>query len=79
MIAVPLVAIATAIIGVAKAFTSSEEGQNKFRKFFTQITTVIGNVSDILSDFGNVVLSVFTGDFKAAGEALRIVTGKQEA
>ena len=67
---IPLIAIATAIIGVAKAFTSSEEGQNKFRKFFTQIKVVIGNVSDILSDFGNAVISLFTGDFKAAGEAL---------
>lgn len=67
---IPLIAIATAILGVAKAFTSSEEGQNKFRKFFTQIKVVIGNVSDILSDFGNAVISLFTGDFKAAGEAL---------
>ena len=67
---IPLIAIATAIIGVAKAFTSSEEGQNKFRKFFTQIKVVIGNVSDILSDFGKAVISLFTGDFKAAGEAL---------
>ena len=73
MVAIPLVAIATAILGVAKALTSSEEGQNKFTKFFTQVTTVIGNVSDILSDFGNVVLSVFTGDFKAAGKALEEV------
>ena len=34
MVAIPLVAIATAILGVAKALTSSEEGQNKFTKFF---------------------------------------------
>ena len=73
LLAVPLIAIATAIAGVAKAFTSSEEGQNKFRRFFTQIQAVIGNVSDILADFGNVVLNVFTGNFKEAGKALEEV------
>ena len=73
LLAVPLIAIAAAIAGVAKAFTSSEEGQNKFRRFFTQIQAVIGNVSDILADFGNVVLNVFTGNFKEAGKALEEV------
>jgi len=73
LLAVPLIAIATAIAGVAKAFTSSEEGQNKFRRFFTQIQAVIGNVSDILADFGNVVLNVFSGNFKEAGKALEEV------
>jgi len=67
-------ALVIAITSLTAAFTSSEEGQNKFRKFFTQISVIIGNVTDILSDFGNVIISVFTGNFKEAGKALKDVT-----
>jgi len=74
IIATGIGALVIAITSVAAAFTSSEEGQNKFRKFFTQIKVVIGNVTDILSDFGNVIINVFTGNFKAAKEAIKDVT-----
>ena len=74
MLAIPLVAVATAIVGIATAFTSSEEGQNKFRKFFTQIKVVIGNVTDILADFGMAIIKVFKGDFKGARESIDAVT-----
>jgi len=67
-------ALVIAITSLTAALTSSEEGQNKFRKFFTQISVIIGNVTDILSDFGNVIISVFTGNFKEAGKALKDVT-----
>ena len=69
--AVPIIAI---IAGISAAFTSSEEGQNKFRKFFTQISVVIGNVTDILADFGSVILNVFTGNFGEAATAVAKVT-----
>jgi DNA repair exonuclease SbcCD ATPase subunit len=74
IIATGLGALVIAITSVATAFTASEEGQNKFRKFFTQISVVIGNVTDILSDFGSAIINVFTGNFKAAKEAINDVT-----
>lgn len=59
-------ALVLAITAVTTAFRASEEGQNKFQRFFTQIKTVIGNVTDILADFGMAVINVFTGNFKEA-------------
>lgn len=59
-------ALVLAIGAVTTAFRASEEGQNKFQRFFTQIKTVIGNVTDILADFGMAVINVFTGNFKEA-------------
>ncbi len=67
-------ALVLAVGSLATMFTNSEEGQNKFRKILTQIGVVAGNVTDILSDLGKVVFNVFTGNFKAAGEALNDVT-----
>ena len=59
-------ALVLAITAVTTAFRASEEGQNKFQRFFIQIKTVIGNVTDILADFGMAVINVFTGNFKEA-------------
>lgn len=59
-------ALVLAIGAVTTAFKSSEEGQNKFAKFFLQIQTVIGNVTDILADFGMAIINVFSGNFKEA-------------
>jgi len=67
-------ALILAITSVTAAFKSSEEGQNKFRKFFTQIQVVIGNVTDILSDFGMAIINVFTGNFKEAKASIDAVT-----
>ncbi len=74
IIATGLGALVLAITSVATAFTNSESGQNKFRKLMTQIGVVVGNVTDILGDLGNVILNVFTGNFKEAGKALSDVT-----
>ena len=74
IIATGIGALIVAITSVAAAFKSSEEGQNRFTRFFTQAQVVIGNVTDILSDFGNVIIAVFTGNFKEAGKALKDVT-----
>jgi len=63
-----------AIGAVTAAFKSSEEGQNKFQRFFTQIKTVIGNVTDILADFGMAIINVFTGNFKEAKASIDAVT-----
>ena len=66
--------LVVAVGSLTAMFTSSEEGQNKFAKLLMQIGVVAGNVIDILSDLGSVVFNVFTGNFKAAGEALSEVT-----
>jgi len=67
-------ALVLAIGSLVTMFKTSEEGQNRFAKLMTQIGVVTGNVIDIVSDFGNVMFNVFTGNFKAAGEALNEVT-----
>ena len=67
-------ALVLAIGSLATMFANSEEGQNKFAKLMTQIGVITGNVIDIISDFGKVMFNVFTGNFKAAGEALNEVT-----
>ena len=71
-------AIAIAIIAVGKAFTNTEEGQNKFRIIMIQIGTVVGNVVDILANLGMALLNmgkVFSKllqrDLKGAGEAFK--------
>tara|TARA_R100001440_G_scaffold74353_1_gene99746 strand:- start:1548 stop:3485 length:1938 start_codon:yes stop_codon:yes gene_type:complete len=68
LLAVPFVLIATAIASISAALTSSEEGQDKFTKFFTQVKVVIGNVTDLFADFGSALLKFFSGDLKGARE-----------
>lgn len=65
------------IAAVAAAFTSSEEGQNKFIKITKQIGVVVGNVTDIMASFGNAILGVgkflgakFRGDAEGAEAAM---------
>jgi hypothetical protein len=53
------------IAAVASAFTASEEGQNKFAKLMGVIGSVTGNLMDLLSDFGELVISVFENPKKA--------------
>ena len=66
IIATGIGALIVAITAVTAAFKASEEGQNKFTKFFTQIKVVIGNVTDILADFGMAIINVFSFNFKEA-------------
>tara|TARA_R100000231_G_scaffold139622_1_gene121730 strand:- start:7102 stop:8757 length:1656 start_codon:yes stop_codon:yes gene_type:complete len=77
LIATGIGAFALAIGAVTAAFTSSEEGQNKFLKITQQIGVVVGNVTDIMSSFGNAILNVgkylgarFRGDAEGAAEAV---------
>ena len=59
IIATGLGALIIAIIAVGKAFTSSEEGQNKFAKIMGVIGAITGNLMDILADLGEKIISVF--------------------
>jgi len=65
-----------AVGSLAAAFTSSEEGQNKFAKIMAQIGVVTGNVIDILANLGSSLLAagkalikLATGDIKGASAA----------
>ena len=77
LIATGIGAFALAIGAVTAAFTSSEEGQNRFIKITKQIGVVVGNVTDILSSFGTAILNVgqylgakFRGDAEGAAAAV---------
>lgn len=78
LIATGIGAFAVAVVSVGKAFTNSEEGQNKFAKLMGQIAVVTGNVFDILEDLGNSILSygkilgnLVTGNLAGAAEAFQ--------
>lgn len=58
-------AIALAVGAVAQAFQDSEEGQNKFRKIMTVIGSVVGNLTDKLSDLGMGIIDTFTNPVQA--------------
>ena len=52
-------ALLLAVVAVGKAFTSSEEGQNKFAKIMGVIGSVTGNLVDMLANLGENLISVF--------------------
>ena len=52
-------ALVIAVVALTQAFTSSEEGQNKFAKILKQIGVIAGNVGDIIGSLGKVLISVF--------------------
>ena len=58
-------AIALAIGAVAQAFRDSEEGQNKFAKIMGVIGSVLGNLTDKLSDLGMAIIETFTNPVEA--------------
>ena len=72
LIATGLGAFVIAVGSLAAAFTSSEEGQNKFAKIMGVIGSVTGNLITMLSDLGFKIIEVFENpkqaliDFKDA-------------
>lgn len=70
-------ALVIAVTSLTAAFTSSEEGQNKFEKILKQVGVIAGNVTDIFSSFGKMLISVFVDrDLKAAGKAFDEFTNR---
>ena len=51
--------IAVAVLAVKTAFTSSEEGQNKYNKLMGVLGALLGNLIDLLADFGEAIIDVF--------------------
>ena len=52
-------ALLIAITAVTAAFKSSEAGQNKYAKLLGIIGSVVGNLVDLLADFGEAIISAF--------------------
>ena len=59
IIATGIGALLVGILAVKTAFTSSEEGQNKFAKILGVIGSITGNLIDIFADLGSSIISVF--------------------
>ncbi len=57
IIATGLGALVLVVGSIVQAFRSSEEGQNKFAKIMGVIGSVVGNVTDKISDFGELLLN----------------------
>jgi len=69
IIATGIGALIIAVTSLTAAFTSSEQGQNRFAKILSQLGVVAGNVGDIFYSLGDVIYNVFTGNFDEAGKA----------
>ena len=59
IIATGIGALVLAITAVGAAFTSTEEGQNKFNKIMGVLSSITGNLIDILATLGEKIISVF--------------------
>ena len=66
-------ALAIGILAIVQAFKSSEEGQNKFAKLMGVIGSVVGNLTDLLSDLGEYIISVFENPKKAISDFANLI------
>tara|TARA_R110000796_G_scaffold5390_8_gene20255 strand:+ start:287 stop:2359 length:2073 start_codon:yes stop_codon:yes gene_type:complete len=57
--------LAAGLALLKKAFTSSEEGQNKFAKGLAIVESVIGNIMDLIAGFANMLVDAFTNPQQA--------------
>jgi hypothetical protein len=76
IIATGIGALVLGVVSLQKAFTASEEGQNRFAKLMGQIGVVTGNVVDILANLGESIfaagkalIKLAKGDLKGASAA----------
>ncbi len=58
-------ALLISITSIITAFKASEEGQNRYAKLLGVIGAVVGNLVDIISDFGEVLINAITNPRKA--------------
>lgn len=59
IIATGIGALVIAVSSLMAAFTSSEEGANKFNKILGVLGAVVDNFIDLLADFGEAIISAF--------------------
>lgn len=73
IIATGIGALIVGILAVKQAFTSSEEGQNKFAKLMGVIGSITGNLSDLLSDLGEKIIWVFENPKQALSDFGKLI------
>lgn len=60
----PIILFMTLLVGaftlLKKAFTSSEEGQNKWNKAMAVVDALLGNLLDLVADFANILVDLFS-------------------
>lgn len=66
-------ALVLAVTAVGKAFTSSEEGQNKFAKIMGVIGAITGNLVDLLADLGKGIISAFENPKQAISDFANLI------
>ena len=74
MMATGIGALILGVVALKEAFTSSEEGQNRFAKILGVLGALVGNVRDGLAKLGDGIISVFTnplGLLKSFGNLLK--------
>ena len=59
IIATGIGALVLVVSSLMAAFTSSEEGANKFNKILGVLGAVVDNFIDLLADFGEAIISAF--------------------
>ena len=68
----PIVLFVTILVGLFKllkeAFTSSEEGQNKWNKAMAVVQTLLGNLLDLVAEVAEALVWLFTNPKKAIKE-----------
>ena len=65
IIATGIGALVLAVGALGAAFTSTEEGQNKFNKIMLVISSVTGNLIDLLASLGNGIIDAFTNPMES--------------
>ena len=66
-------ALLIALTSLSAAFTSSEEGQNKFAKIMAVIGSVVDNVITLMSDLGLMIISAFENPQKAIEDFSKLI------
>lgn len=66
-------ALLIALTSLSAAFTSSEEGQNKFAKIMGVIGSVVDNVVTLMSDLGLMIISAFENPQKAIEDFSKLI------
>ena len=66
-------ALVVVIGSLIAAFKSSEEGQNKFNKLTTVMGALVGNLVDLLADFGEKIIAAFENPQKAIKDFAKLI------
>ena len=66
-------ALVLVISSVAAAFTSTEEGQNKFNKLMSILGSITGNLIDVLASLGDVIIDAFTNPVDSIKKFMKLI------